>query len=393
MEQSIDVICDPSLRMRITLNMAATQEVSPTVPINRFGFRVSSFGAEYARVIRYYRSLNELYRVAGFCMDDKDYERAFIYYMRFVSLTVEGLPKHKQYKGFSSAEKIKAEAVLRDAFVKAEALKERLKKKYEEEAVLAKQNAERAAADNAALIRKKDMSSDQDVVACNRFLEIADYKKSCSAAVIFDSSSKYENFDVISASNNMIRNINHKEIVVAGDLVENFVRLAQINTSGNVETCGILCGSLISGGICRITHAVIPKQTGAADSCNTHNEEEVFAYQDVNNLITLGWIHDSLSDCADSKIPTHPSQTAFLSSVDLHTHCSYQLMLSEAIAIVVAPKFNEVGIFRLSERGMKEISGCRKTGFHLHEDSTALFFYCHDVRFENSLAAVVVDLR
>ncbi|KAM3725494.1 STAM-binding protein-like [Dirofilaria immitis] len=315
MEQSIDVICDPSLRMRITLNMAATQEVSPTVPINR-----------------YYRSLNELYRVAGFCMDDKDYERAFIYYMRFVSLTVEGLPKHKQYKGFSSAEKIKAEAVLRDAFVKAEALKERLKKKYEEEAVLAKQNAERAAADNAALIRKKDMSSDQDVVACNRFLEIADYKKSCSAAVIFDS-----------------RNINHKEIVVAGDLVENFVRLAQINTSGNVETCGILCGSLISGGICRITHAVIPKQTGAADSCNTHNEEEVFAYQDVNNLITLGWIH------------THPSQTAFLSSVDLHTHCSYQLMLSEAIAIVVAPKFNEVGIFRLSERGMKEISGCRKT--------------------------------
>lgn len=38
---------------------------------------------------------------------------------------------------------------------------------------------------------------------------------------------------------------------------------------------------------------------------------------------------------------THPSQTAFLSSVDLHTHCSYQLMMPEAVAIVCAPKHNE----------------------------------------------------
>ena len=46
----------------------------------------------------------------------------------------------------------------------------------------------------------------------------------------------------------------------------------------------------------------------------------------------------------DMNIPvfqTHPSQTAFMSSIDLHTHCGYQLMLPEAIAIVVAPKFSE----------------------------------------------------
>ncbi|VDK81553.1 unnamed protein product [Litomosoides sigmodontis] len=307
-----------------------------------------------------------MYRVAGFCIKDKDYERAFIYYMRFVSLAVEGLPKHKQYNGFSSAEKTKAEAVLRDAFMKAESLKEQLKQKYEEEAVLAKQ---RIVANvcfeykNAALIRKKDMSLVRDVVTPNQ-LDVTDHKKSDSVGDVFDS-----------------RNLTHKEVVVASDLVENFVRLAQINTNRNVETCGILCGSLIGGGVCRITHAVVPKQTGAADSCDTYNEEEVFAYQDANNLITLGWIH------------THPSQTAFLSSIDLHTHCSYQLMLSEAVAIVVAPKFNEVGIFRLSERGMKEICGCCKAGFHPHEDSASLFFYCHDVRFEDSLTAVVVDLR
>lgn len=38
-------------------------------------------------------------------------------------------------------------------------------------------------------------------------------------------------------------------------------------------------------------------------------------------------------------LQTHPSQTAFLSSVDLHTHCSYQVMMPEAIAIVCAPKY------------------------------------------------------
>ena len=38
---------------------------------------------------------------------------------------------------------------------------------------------------------------------------------------------------------------------------------------------------------------------------------------------------------------THPTQTAFLSSVDLHTHFPYQQLMPEAIAIVCAPKFNE----------------------------------------------------
>uniref|UniRef100_A0A915PBP6 MPN domain-containing protein n=1 Tax=Setaria digitata TaxID=48799 RepID=A0A915PBP6_9BILA len=336
-------MCDPSLRMRITLSIATTQEVSSTIPINR--------------------SLNEIYRVAGFCIEDKDYERAFIYYMRFVSLAVEELPKHKQYKGFSSAEKTKAEAVLQDAFMKAESLKEGLKKKYEEEAVLTKQNAKKTTADDTLLVPKKDLSlADTAVLGTNNSMRLGSAVAICEA--ICDS-----------------RNLACKKVVVAGDLIESFVRLAQVNTSRNVETCGVLCGSLISGGVCHITHAVIPKQTGAADSCDTYNEEEVFAYQDVNNLITLGWIH------------THPTQTAFLSSVDLHTHYSYQLMLSEAVAIVVASKFNEVGIFRLSERGMEEIARCRETGFHLHEDPAALFFYCHDVRFEDSLATVVVDLR
>ena len=43
-----------------------------------------------------------------------------------------------------------------------------------------------------------------------------------------------------------------------------------------------------------ITHLLIPKQNGTADSCTTQNEEEIFDYQDQHDLITLGWIHVSL---------------------------------------------------------------------------------------------------
>lgn len=129
---------------------------------------------------------------------------------------------------------------------------------------------------------------------------------------------------------------------------------------------------------------------------------------------------------------THPTQTAFLSSVDLHTHCSYQMMMPEAIAIVCSPKFNEwvwkvpvschfmfegtflqavdficnsfillyvlinilpvyfpmslhtevwlcvcirlrIGYFRLTDRGTEEISTCKQKGFHPHSKDPPLF--------------------
>jgi len=42
---------------------------------------------------------------------------------------------------------------------------------------------------------------------------------------------------------------------------------------------------------------------------------------------------------------THPTQTAFLSSVDQHTHWPYQKLLPEAVAIVCSPKFNEYVLY------------------------------------------------
>ena len=45
----------------------------------------------------------------------------------------------------------------------------------------------------------------------------------------------------------------------------------------------------------RVTHIIVPKQKGNADSCETLNEEELFDVQDQYDLITLGWIHVCMS--------------------------------------------------------------------------------------------------
>lgn len=106
-----------------------------------------------------------------------------------------------------------------------------------------------------------------------------------------------------------------------------FLDVVKPNTKKNLETCGILCGKLRQNAFF-ITHLVIPLQEATSDTCGTTDEASLFEFQDKHNLLTLGWIH------------THPTQTCFMSSVDLHTHCSYQLMLPEAIAIVMAPSKN-----------------------------------------------------
>ena len=51
------------------------------------------------------------------------------------------------------------------------------------------------------------------------------------------------------------------------------------------------------------------------------NEEEIFEVQDRRSLYPLGWIH------------THPTQTCFLSSVDVHTHCGYQVGSQEGLCL------------------------------------------------------------
>ena len=84
-----------------------------------------------------------------------------------------------------------------------------------------------------------------------------------------------------------------REIILPTELINGFLRLAAPNTTIKKETCGVLAGKLERNKLL-VTHLLIPKQTGSPDSCITHNEEDIFDYQDQYNLITLGWIHVSI---------------------------------------------------------------------------------------------------
>lgn len=88
----------------------------------------------------------------------------------------------------------------------------------------------------------------------------------------------------------MSDNLTLRDIVLPTKLMHNFLMLAFSNTANNKETCGILAGKLERNRLL-VTHLLIPEQTGSPDSCVTHNEEDIFDYQDQHNLITLGWIH------------------------------------------------------------------------------------------------------
>lgn len=93
-------------------------------------------------------------------------------------------------------------------------------------------------------------------------------------------------------------------------------RYSTSNTRSGIESCGILAGILREKqGVFVISTLIIPKQEGTSDTVQALNEEEIFDVQDKRALYPLGWIH------------THPTQTCFLSSVDVHTQCGYQVML------------------------------------------------------------------
>ncbi|CAD6923669.1 unnamed protein product [Tilletia caries] len=172
-----------------------------------------------------------------------------------------------------------------------------------------------------------------------------------------------------------------------------FLALARENTENNIETCALLMGKLRTHPhpAFVISHLTVPAQKGSSDRCETHEEEAIWAFQEESGLVTVGWIH------------THPSQSAFLSSLDLHTHCSFQAMTPEAIAIVCAPRHEpSFGLFRLTDpHGVQTIMHCRAPGlFHPHvsetgDDIPALYtdaLHGH-VRLDPEAKLMVVDLR
>ena len=73
---------------------------------------------------------------------------------------------------------------------------------------------------------------------------------------------------------------------------------------------------------------------------------------------------------------------------------SYQALLPEALAVVLAPTDPrcQVGVFRLSETGMRLVLACPLRGFHPHEEPR-LYAGADGVSVDPALPARLIDLR
>uniref|UniRef100_A0A8C9ZBU0 STAM binding protein like 1 n=1 Tax=Sander lucioperca TaxID=283035 RepID=A0A8C9ZBU0_SANLU len=355
---------------------------------------------------RYLRSGVEMERMAAVYHEEGSLENAYVLYTKFITLFVEKLPAHRDYQQCSVSEKQLIMKKLQEvAFPRKDELKKRLQEKYSREhsqylraqVLISRlgyrqimEERQRVAALRRLQIQSQQFQYFEDQLRrqelANRRAGEAEPKVTLGTTVTLINIRRSYNHvfleglaqhlhkidflsnlappcstsDELAAGKRPLPVEGLRRVVIPRDLTYRFLLLADSNTARGIETCGVLCGRLAHDQL-MLTHVVIPKQSAGPDFCDMENVEELFSFQDQQNLLTLGWIH------------THPTQTAFLSSVDLHTHCSYQLMLPEAIAIVCAPKHNDTGVFRLTGPGMSEVSGCRLKGFHPHSKEPPLF--------------------
>ncbi|XP_043102654.1 STAM binding protein b [Puntigrus tetrazona] len=422
-----DVSLTPDERVRALTKKGSAVDMNEAVPLRR-----------------YFRSGMEMIRMAHVYAEEGNTEHAFVLYNKYITLFIEKLPKHPEYKLSNIPEKKETLRKLKEtAFPQAEQLKKYLLRRYEKEYAefITKKRAEDQALQRQ-MSRQRELEAERRRVADMQRRQLEQEQFSMFEEMIrqqdrqrerqrvhdFNTPASHQdetplipgiqgpplpylesptppqspqypsaNHSAPSApspaapptfdrslkpghlGNNTTLVDGLRQIAVPSELCSKFLRLANNNTIRAVETCGILCGRLNRNAF-TVTHVIVPKQCGGPDYCDTENEEELFLVQDQYNLITLGWIH------------THPTQTAFLSSVDLHTHCSYQMMLPESIAIVCSPKFNETGYFRLTDYGMEEISICTQKGFHPHPKEPPLFTGGSHIRITEGTVSML-DLR
>ena len=137
-----------------------------------------------------------------------------------------------------------------------------------------------------------------------------------------------------------------KTVYLPRESLPRFLNVAAVNTARNRETCGLLLGKDKKSKFV-VTTLLIPKQHSTSDTCTMDEEELVMSFTEERSLITLGWVRiftfpldptvRFILPLSLSQIHTHPTQSCFMSSVDLHTHSGFQRMLPESFAVVCAP--------------------------------------------------------
>ncbi|XP_046422830.1 STAM-binding protein-like isoform X2 [Neodiprion fabricii] len=366
-------LIDPEDRLKALADYGTAVDIDPNIPPRR-----------------YYRSGIEMIRMANVYMEEGSQENAYILFMKFMTIFLEKIRKHPQYDTVPVKDRATNQQKLREIFPKAEALKKQLLAQYKMEQIKYLEDAKKREKIEMERLKREEEQRLKDEE--DRKNKLAARTAANAAKAMLGTTSSVTDQDIVakkpivtrpqspikdikpprteekaipevdrSTKPRLLDKHDLRDVILPNKAMTEFLLLASRNTMLNKETCGILAGRLERNKLL-VTHVLIPQQTGSPDSCTTHKEEDIFDYQDQHNLITLGWIH------------THPTQTAFLSSVDLHTHCAYQLMMPEAIAVVCAPKYQDTGFYTLTaDYGLDFIANCRTSGFHPHPTQPALY--------------------
>ncbi|XP_041528875.1 STAM-binding protein-like [Microtus oregoni] len=364
-----DITLPPQERFQTLSLLGQNMEISKKLPL-----------LSYVHLKKNILQMAEEYEKQGLLQE------AFITFHKFLTLFVEKLRKGPEYDNIlSQRQKSKIKKCINKAFEKAETLKikilERYGREYEEYLADKKKRQE----------VEKDKAFLEDIRSILKDSTELTNQSSPQTAVVYDSQGAFTETDCITSKSGPPCAESKEEkspiqntkgllpVVLPKDLCQNFLRSAWENTKRKRETCGVLCGKLVNDKYI-ISHIIIPMQNGGPDYCQAENEEEILFLEEELGLITLGWIH------------THPTQPAFLSSVDVHTHFCYQQMLPESIAVVCSPKYKQTGIFTLTPFGLEEVSLCPRRGFHSHRHDSVLFSDCSHVIIQKS-SVTITDLR
>jgi STAM-binding protein len=80
-----------------------------------------------------------------------------------------------------------------------------------------------------------------------------------------------------------------KTVNLPRECLQRFLSIAALNTSQNMETCGLLLGKDKETKYV-VTTLLIPKQHATSDTCTMDEEELVLQFTEERSLITLGWV-------------------------------------------------------------------------------------------------------
>ncbi|VDM04164.1 unnamed protein product [Schistocephalus solidus] len=348
--------------------------------------RISVDFSDSVQLLSYFRMCRSMLNMASQYEQEGSLDKAYVLQKRFNVLFLDYLSKRPDYRSLDRTVRKGWSIECNNVLEHVEVLHKKLMAKYESEAKLAAVAAERKAEAARQALKIKPANQPQ---ARGKIANGGPFPSTTKVPETPENKSDNRVAPSHALPHPIDRSLKPPiaagltkltPVLLSSSLSKHFMEIAGSNTRDDRETCGTLCGRISSEGYV-ITHLVIPKQSGTANSCTTYGEEDLLAFMDANSLIAFGWIH------------THPTQTVFMSSLDLHCQLSYQLMLPEAIAIVCSPKYEDVQYFSLTpDYGVQFLLDCKLQGFHKHSNTRDLYCKSPHIRLTDQ-PIIVKDLR